>query len=199
MPLPANEYRPQLITARRPFVSWLIISAGALLFCWLIIAAPLAVGSHDRFALTIYRAFSTFCHQLPERSFFIAGHQFAVCARCTGLYAGFTLGLLVYPLIRSLTKTFAPPRKWLLISAIPLTVDFSLTFFGIWENTHSSRFLTGFLLGGVAVFYVMPGIAELSLWGWAGPTRKPLATFTVISPENIATAPSDYSAPERRI
>jgi uncharacterized membrane protein len=199
MPLPANEYRPQLMTARRPLVSWLIISAGALLFCWLLIAAPLAVGSHDRFALTIYRAFSALCHQLPERSFFIAGHQFAVCARCTGLYAGFTLALLVYPLIRSLTTTFAPPRKWLLISAIPMTVDFSLTFFGIWENTHSSRFLTGFLLGGVAVFYVMPGIAELSLWGWPGPTRKPLATFTVTSPEHILTAPSDYSAPERRI
>src|SRR5258705_2465494 len=172
MPLPANEYRPQLITARRPFVSWLIISAGALLFCWLIVAAPLAVGSHDRFALTIYRAFSTLCHQLPERSFFIAGHQFAVCARCTGLYAGFTLLLLLYPLIRSLATTVTPPRKWLLLSAIPLTIDFSLTLFGIWENTHSSRSFTGLLLGAVADSSAMPGIAELSLWGSAGPIPK---------------------------
>src|SRR5260370_15307247 len=132
MPLPTNEYPPQLITAPRPFVSWLIISPGALLFCWLIIAAPLAVGNHDRFALTIYRAFSTFCHQLPERSFFIAGHQFAVCARCTGLYAGFTLAMLLYPLVRPIRTAVTPPRKWLFVAATPLAVDFSLCFLGIW-------------------------------------------------------------------
>jgi hypothetical protein len=33
-----------------------------------------------------------FCHRLPERSFFIKGHQFPVCARCTGFYTG----LIVY-------------------------------------------------------------------------------------------------------
>ena len=26
------------------------------------------------------------CHRMPERSFFIKGHQFPVCARCTGFY-----------------------------------------------------------------------------------------------------------------
>src|SRR6267142_3018813 len=166
MPLSATEYRPQLITARRPFVSWLIISAGALLFCLLIVAAPLAVGSHDRFALTIYRAFSTLCHQLPERSFFIAGHQFAVCARCTGLYAEFTLAILLYPLLRPIRTVVAPARKWLFVAAFPLAVDFSLGFLGIWENTHTSRLLSGLLLGGAAVFYIMPGIAELSLRRW---------------------------------
>jgi hypothetical protein len=60
--------------------------------------------------------------------------------------------------------------------------------------------LTGALLGSVAVFYVMPGIIDLSLRSLAKQTRAPLpVTFTLASPERIASAPSDYSAPERRI
>jgi uncharacterized membrane protein len=164
----------------------------------LIVAAPLAAASHHTLlAFSIYRPFHTFCHQLPDRSFFIAGHQLAVCARCTGLYAGFGLVLLLYPLIRPLRSTVVPKPQWLIVAAAPLVIDFSLSLFGIWENTHTSRLLTGMLLGGVTVFYVMPGLAELSLRiSRRGPVTS---TYTMVSPENIAAAPSDYSAPERRI
>jgi hypothetical protein len=86
----------------------------------------------------------------------------------------------------------------LILAALPLAIDFSLTFFGIWENTHTSRLLTGLLLGSVAVFYVMPGIIELSLRAVTKQIPRPV-TFTLASPERIAAAPSDYSAPERRI
>jgi len=58
--------------------------------------------------------------------------------------------------------------------------------------------LTGALLGSVVVFFVMPGIADLSLRGLRLST-SPRPTFTLASPESVATAPSDYSAPERRI
>jgi hypothetical protein len=89
---------------------------------------------------------------------------------------------------------------WLFLAAAPLAVDFLLTLFGIWENTHSSRLLTGMLLGGVTVFYVMPGIVELSQRvATVAPERSSEPTFTLASPETIAAAPSDYSAPERRI
>ncbi len=201
MSLPVAEYVPQIVRTRRPLVVWLLGAATALSFLLLIVAAPLAAaGNHRRVALAIYRSFNLLCHQLPERSFFIAGHPWAVCSRCTGLYAGFALTLLLYPLISSLRTTVTPPRKWLLLAAVPLVIDFSLTFFGIWENTHMSRLLTALLLASAAVFYVMPGLAELSLLGWRRlATRESLATFTIVAPENVASAPSDYSAPERRI
>ena len=32
------------------------------------------------------------CHRKPEQSFFIKGHQFPVCSRCTGLY----LRMIIY-------------------------------------------------------------------------------------------------------
>ena len=124
----------------------------------------------------------------------------AVCARCIGLYGGFALLLVLYPLIRSLRSVVLPPAKWLYLAAAPLFVDFSLTYLGIWENTHTSRLLTGMLMGGVTVFYVMPGLVELAMRVSRKPQQKdPGSTFTFVSPEAIAEAPSDYSAPERRI
>lgn len=34
-----------------------------------------------------------FCHQSPQRSFAMAGHPFPLCARCTGMWLGITLGI----------------------------------------------------------------------------------------------------------
>ena len=172
---------------------WLISTVIVFAIVSLIVVAPLTAGSH--LANSIYDGFAVVCHQLPERSYFIFGHKLAVCSRCTGLYAGFALTLLLYPLLRPLRSVDWPPPVCLVLAAMPMAIDFGLTFLRIWENTHTSRLLTGLLLGGVSLFYVMPGVAELA-------TRKSRAkrpTFTLASPERMASAPSDYSAPDRRI
>ena len=194
-----NNYLPQGVPTRRPLVFWLVSVAVVMSIVLLIVMAPVAAaGGHNEIAEGIYRGFGLFCHQRPDRSYFIEGHKLAVCSRCTGLYAGFAFTLLIYPLLRSLRSSATPPRRVLFLAAVPLLIDFSLTFFGIWENTHTSRLLTGALLGSVVVFYVMPGIADLSLRGLQLSTPRP-PTFTLASAESIAAAPSDYSAPERRI
>lgn len=200
MPDWAGQYVPQVVPTRRPLVFWLISAATVLFLVALIVVAPLtAAAGHDGLAQAIYRAFAIACHQLPERSYFIDEHKLAVCSRCTGLYAGFAFTLLIYPLVRSLRTATTPRPVYLLFAVVPLGIDFSLTFFGIWENTHTSRLLTGALLGSVTVFYVMPGIIDLSLRALRKPTPPKSPTFTLVSPESIAAAPSDYSAPERRI
>lgn len=141
---------------------WLFVSAIALAVVGLIVAAPFAQShGHPEFASPIYKAFSFVCHQIPERSFHLSGHQFGVCSRCTGLYAGFAVATLLYPLARSLRRSDTPSRVWLILAALPLVVDFALTYLGIWSNSHLSRFLTGALLSSVAVFYIMPGLVEL--------------------------------------
>lgn len=151
------------VGARGGRIVWTITAAIALAIAGLIVAAPLAKASaHPAVASLIYASFGYVCHQIPERSFHLAGYQFAVCARCMGLYAGFALATLTYPLVRSLRSTQAPRRIWLILSAVPLAVDFALGYFAIWPNTHWSRFATGALLGAVAVFYIVPGLIELS-------------------------------------
>ena len=195
-----TQYVPQVVPTRRPLIFWLISAATVTFLVSLIFVAPVAAaGGHPALAEVIYHAFGIFCHQRPDRSYFIEGHKLGVCSRCTGLYAGFALTLLLYPLLRSLRNNVNPPRQYLFLAAVPLAIDFSLTFFGIWENTHTSRLFTGLLLGCVAVFYVMPGIVDISLRSWRAPGLPKPATFTLASPESIAAAPSDYSAPDRRI
>lgn len=194
----AAEYFPQNIPTRRPRIWWLVLVCGALLFVSLIIAAPLFSAHGDPgLASIIYHPFGFICHQLPERSFFISGHKLAVCSRCTGLYFGFTGALLLYPLFRSLRVVHTPHRKWLIAAAIPLVTDFLLKFAGVWENTHTTRFVTGFLLGAVVAFYVMPAVVELSLRSWNRTLPVPESPTPVGKP--LTVGPSDYSAPERRI
>jgi hypothetical protein len=53
-----------------------------------------------------------------------------------------------------------------MLATLPLVIDFALGYFSIWENTHLSRFLTGALLSSVAVFYIMPGLIDLSQAKW---------------------------------
>lgn len=186
---------------QKALVFWLISVGAVLAVTSLIVVAPVAAASgHSDVARGIYGAFATLCHQLPERSYFIDGHPLAVCSRCTGVYAGFAFTLLLYPLIRSLKNPVMPRPGWLLLAALPLAIDFGINFFGFWQNTHTSRLLTGAFLGSAVVFYVMPGIIDLSLrYARTAPATAQRATFTLASPESIASAPSDYSAPERRI
>jgi uncharacterized membrane protein len=188
------RYVSQVVPTRRPLLFWAISAAVVTSLVSLIIVAPLAAATgHNEIAGAIYYAFSTLCHQRPDRSYFIDGHQLGVCSRCTGIYFGFALTLLAYPLVRSLRTTTTPARKWLFLAALPLAIDFSLTFFGIWDNTHTSRLLTGLLLGSVAVFYIMPGVVDLSLRALqTTPARIPQPAFTLSSPELVAAAPSDY-------
>lgn len=157
------EFARNDLSRVRPFLVWLVVAALACSLLCLIVLAPLALARKRFFlALSIYQGFSLACHQLPARSFFIENYPLAVCARCAGLYTGFAMSALVYPLARDMRKTLAPSRMWLVLAIMPLAIDWALGFFGVWSNTHVSRFATGALLGAVSVFYVMPGLVDLS-------------------------------------
>ena len=164
-----NEYVPQFVSdeegARRrrgALVVWGALSAAALAVLGAAVLAPVlrAEGSVAA-AQAVYFAFHAVCHQIPERSFYVGEFPLAVCARCTGLYAGAAAGVLLYPLARGLTRTDAPARGWLLAAALPTTVDLLLGVTGLWENTHLSRFLTALPAGAAAAFYVVPGSVDL--------------------------------------
>jgi uncharacterized membrane protein len=156
-----DSTEPAIPTAR---VVWALVVAIALGLVGLIFLAPVAqAGGHTTLASAIYSTFSFVCHQIPERSFHLAGHKFGVCSRCTGLYSGLALAALVYPLVRSLKQPVTPRLFWLFLAALPLAIDFSLGYFNIWHNNHLSRFVTGALFSSVAMFYIIPGLIELSL------------------------------------
>src|SRR6185503_6067541 len=115
-----------LRVARVEVVVWLALASFSLGIVTLVVSAPIAASQgHTAFAAAIYNTFSYLCHQIPERSFQLAGRQFAVCSRCTGLYAGFAFATLGYPLVRSQKRTDTPRIIWLLLAALPLGIDFA--------------------------------------------------------------------------
>lgn len=188
-------------STRVAWMVWAFIVFFAFALVAAIIAAPLAAArGYNGFALAIYQSFSNVCHQIPERSFHIEGEKFAVCSRCFGLYTGFALSVLLYPLVGSLQRLDSPRRIWLFLAAAPIVFDWSLGFFGIWENTHLSRFLTGALFSSVAAIYVVPGLIDL---GQSIYRRFSAGAGGAENPATLATqrrsAPSDYSSPSSRI
>lgn len=80
------------------------------------------------------------CHQKPERSFFFRGYQFPVCARCTGIYIGYLLAILLfkYLTIRFLTC---------IALNIPMLVDGLSQYKKYRESTQFLRLITG-IMGG---------------------------------------------------
>lgn len=136
----------------------------ALTFVWLLlIVAPAILHqlNYQTAGGAIFSFFGAICHQIPERSFHIGEHQFAVCSRCFGVYFGLVAGLLIYPLWRRIDDIEPLPRKWLLLSIVPMGIDWSLTIFDIWENNHASRFITGLILGAACSIYILPALVEI--------------------------------------
>ena len=88
------------------------------------------------------------CHRKPERSFHIKGHQFPVCARCTGFYITlilyFTYTYYFYVDYNPYLLTFA------ILILIPATIDGLTQLLEYRESNNTLRFITG-LLGGLGL------------------------------------------------
>jgi uncharacterized membrane protein len=162
---PAEHYVSQsaLSFHRRQAVRvWAVGTAIVLLWAAAIVVAPLAKSAGISWiADPLYGLYNLICHRIPERSFHVAGEQFGVCSRCFGVYFGLFAGFAVYPLWRKLEVTEPIARIWLFLSMIPIGIDWSLTIFGIWENTQASRFITGLILGVACATYLVPAAVEI--------------------------------------
>ncbi|MBQ8964984.1 DUF2085 domain-containing protein [Ruminococcus sp.] len=81
------------------------------------------------------------CHQRADRSFFIRGWQFPVCARCTGVLIGH---IIAFP--PGLKFSFSP---WAAVCGCEVMLaDWTLQRLGIKESTNSRRLVTGIIGGG---------------------------------------------------
>jgi len=162
---PIENYIPQDFTARFRKQAWKVWTISLfVVFAWVfaILLAPITkANGFDSLAAPIYKFFGLICHQIDSRSFHIENHQFAVCSRCFGVYFGLLSGFLIYPLFRKIDEIEPLPRFWLFLAMIPIGVDWALGVFGIWENTHLSRFITGLILGAACAIFIIPALVEI--------------------------------------
>jgi uncharacterized membrane protein len=113
------------------------------------------------------------CHQIPERSFVLAGRPLPLCARCTGTFLGAMLGLVAMLLLgRRLASRMAPaPVLFLLIVFIALWgfdgLNSYMTLFPggphLYDPRNWLRLTTGMLNGLALVIFVLP-IFNFTLW-----------------------------------
>lgn len=87
---------------------------------------------------------------MPERSFFIRGRQFHICARCTGLFVGGVLSLPLLPLTLCIDG-------WLPALLLPMPIDGVTQLIGLRRSNNALRFFSGLLFGIV----FLPSIAQL--------------------------------------
>lgn len=165
-----NEIRPRVNLAA--IARGLMVLAGvSILGVWLILTPEGILGKADAIGYSV-------CHRIAERSFFVAGRQMPLCARCTGMYLGMLAGL-IFQLPRGRRSEF-PPLKIIL----PLSILFAVfaldginsflvtlpTAPHLYEPTNFLRLMTGAGLGMLVPLFLLP-VFNQTLWDHYDPRR----------------------------
>jgi uncharacterized membrane protein len=113
------------------------------------------------------------CHQLPERSFHLAGEQLPLCARCSGTFLGALAGFVLLTLRgrhRAIGLPPVPITVMLVVFIFALGVDglnSYLTFFPgmphLYQPHNWLRLTTG-TFNGLAISSIVYPVLNYSLW-----------------------------------
>ena len=122
-----------------------------------------------------------FCHQYAERSLEAGGLYFCVCARCTGIYLGFIVTLLVVAILVAITarkseaSDSAPtgmPPTWVVVICVllivPMAIDGVGSYARLFETTNLARYITGYLCGTSLAIIASGGVTSL----WLQPSES---------------------------
>jgi uncharacterized membrane protein len=120
------------------------------------------------------------CHQIPERSFFLGGHQLPLCARCTGTYLGVAVGFGTLALLGR-WRTGELLSTWILalmvgfvaimgVDGLNSYLDLVLGHPVLYEPQNWLRAVTG-SLNGIALSMILMPILNTTLWKQPAATR----------------------------
>jgi uncharacterized membrane protein len=82
-----------------------------------------------------------------------------LCSRCTGIYIGFIISLIIIIIIDHYIKSEAPSFKIIImvIAALLLMgIDIALSFYGFIKSNNYIRFSTGFFAGWTLALLILP-------------------------------------------
>ncbi|HPP11758.1 MAG TPA: DUF2085 domain-containing protein [bacterium] len=107
----------------------------------------------------IYGIMSLVCHQQASRTWSLNGVFLPLCARCTGLYGGFLVSLVIQ-ILTSYRKNFLSPTRlstWLaLLVILTMSVEGLGSASGWWHHSHTFRFGLGLAAGTAISFLLLP-------------------------------------------
>lgn len=141
-------------------MKWLARLLAVASVAWLaaVIAAPFAIQSsvssvRDAAAL-MYAAAGFICHQRPERSYWIAGAQLPVCARCTGLYVSAAIGAPI-AFVYAGRLSSARARLIALVAGLPTLITWSIEVAGLAHPSNTVRAVAALPLGFVVAWLLL--------------------------------------------
>lgn len=147
----------------------------AIILVWnfAVFATPYLAYIDSPLAKPFYGFFSYTCHQLPDRSLYLFGHQFPVCARDTAFYLAMLIGGFALPFFTDTRSKRMPHLLILVIAIIPLGIDGLTQLLGWRESTNLIRIITGGVAGLAVPFYLVP---VLNLFAWKFGKKQVLKT-----------------------
>jgi uncharacterized membrane protein len=155
------------ISGRWPRLTVVIVAVAVFIILFAIMLPPTTLlGKADVVGYGI-------CHQLPERSFFLAERQLPLCARCTGTFLGAIVGLVAMVLLGRRRASRLPPVPVLIILVFFIGfwafdgLNSYMTFFpgapNLYEPQNWLRLTTG-MLNGLALIIIVFPIFNFTLW-----------------------------------
>jgi len=150
----------------RHWLLWLNLGLG--LYATVPWIAPLAQAwGWDLLASAIYRTYFYLCHQQPEISYHLWGHQVAYCQRDTALYTTLFVAGLLFGLVR---RRVRPLHWWLFfLSIVPMGLDGLTHLPGVilqdWPMRTENHWAVILTRGSLPDwFYVGEAIRHLNWW-----------------------------------
>ncbi|MGD1997003.1 MAG: DUF2085 domain-containing protein [Anaerolineae bacterium] len=151
-----------------------ILLVGLCLSAFLVLTPPNLLTKGDMVGYAV-------CHRIPSHSFFFAGRQLPLCARCTGSFVGALVGLFGQAVVlgrRRASDFPSIPMMAILIGFILLMgVDGANSYLGmrsdgfaLYEPRQWLRLVTG-ALNGLALSGLTFPVLNLSLW--ENPPQRP--------------------------
>jgi len=212
MTAPEESFSHTSAAEKRPFLRQriiiLLIGLGVLLLMAFYTITDAAHLAHSHALNGADWAGYALCHRITERSFTIAGRQFPLCARCTGMYLGVFLVTGILWLNGRLRRGGLPPFPILLILlgfVVLMGIDgvnSYLHFFPnaphLYEPRNWLRLLTGTGVGLMMGLIIVPALAQ-TLWRNADytpviTTLRELAEVLVLALVTILLLLSDQPA-----
>jgi uncharacterized membrane protein len=153
------------------WMTWAPVALAVAVTGWVlaVLAAPVLPAWPAAF---VYGVSSLVCHQLPERSLYWGPVQFAVCARCTGIYMGAALAAVAAAGAGGARMAAVKPyvRLMLIAGAVPTAVTLAAEWLGVWLPSHAARLAAGVPFGAAVMITIAIAVNSR---GWPNPPDAP--------------------------